>query len=449
MAWENQSFQWLVDFVIRQHINQLWVAFSGGRDSHSLLHWLAQHRHMLPLGTQIVAVHINHHLQSDADAWSQHCAQVTNELAIPLVQISEKVENLPRKSLEATAREVRYRAFRSLLTPSDMILTAHHADDQVETVLLALLRGAGPDGLAAMPRVRRLGQGYLGRPWIALSRQQIEAYALHHQLNFIDDPSNYQLDFARNYLRHTVTPILKRRWPSLTKTVYRSAVLTGQHAREVKRLYKQKLKFLLSDDNGLSIENWPHWSASERHLLLRIWLKNQGIIPPNFARLNAFSDSLSSSTDRQPQLDLATVTIRRFQLALYLVPKLPPLEPGPWNWSPESPFICNGFGELYTETAVVGLQPIESKDDFVLTRRQSGIYFRPLGRRHRQTLKKLFQEANVPPWWRERALLLHRNGELIAVTGLGVSADHVVTGGWQLVWKKPEIIANMPHFSRN
>jgi len=193
-----------------QGAERLCVGFSGGADSHSLLHALAElsQRETLP---PIVALHVNHGLHGNADAWAMHCGKVASELGVGFHQEVVSVE--AAASPEAQARDARYRAFEAFLEVGDVLLLGHHIDDQVETVLFRLIRGAGPSGLAGIPEHRSLGKGSLLRPLLGVSRAQIEHYARVNELNYLTDSSNDDRRFDRNYLRHEVLPLIEARWP--------------------------------------------------------------------------------------------------------------------------------------------------------------------------------------------------------------------------------------------
>ena len=205
------------------------IAFSGGLDSTVLLHLLADlaKHHSLPA---LSAIHIHHGLQAAADAWPQHCQSVCDTLGVPL--LIERVSVQPGASLERAARDARYAVFSALTQADDVLLTGQHRDDQAETLLFRLLRGAGVRGLGAMPQQRPVGQGTLIRPLLDVARTELERYAKAHQLRWIEDPSNQDRQFSRNYLRHQVMPRLTGRWPQAQASMARSAT----HLREAQGL---------------------------------------------------------------------------------------------------------------------------------------------------------------------------------------------------------------------
>ncbi|WP_373507790.1 tRNA lysidine(34) synthetase TilS, partial [Thiocapsa sp.] len=198
-----------------------WVAFSGGTDSTALLHAAVNRPDHSP-GT-LRAIHIDHGLHPDSPLWADHSCRICDALGVPIVLRRLHLTPIPGESLEATAREARYRALAAVLRPGDLMLTAHNQDDQAETLLLALLRGSGVHGLAAMPREAELGRGRLVRPLLDVPRATLEQYVRSFGLSWIEDPSNTSLRMDRNYLRNSIVPLLRARWPGLSATLSRSA----------------------------------------------------------------------------------------------------------------------------------------------------------------------------------------------------------------------------------
>jgi len=201
-------------------VNTLWVGYSGGVDSHALLHLVATSNVKTAYLTKVI--HVNHGISVHAHEWEAHCKNVCETLGLELITVRSTVEKDKGDSLEAKARECRYGAFESVFEKNDVMLTAHHQDDQAETLLLQLFRGAGPKGLSSMPSIRALAGGHLVRPLLNVTRDDIERYAQYHKLQYIVDDSNKDTTFDRNYIRHQVMPMIKDRWPSAAKALKRS-----------------------------------------------------------------------------------------------------------------------------------------------------------------------------------------------------------------------------------
>ena len=190
-----------------QEISKYYIAYSGGLDSTALLH--SMHSIELP----IHAVYVNHHLQKESDDWQHYCEKQCKQWEIPFSVLHAEILKKPQQSLEELARNTRYELLGNLLTDNEALITAHHQDDVVETMLLQLLRGSGPSGLAAMPECKQLTVGLHLRPLLKITREQIKNYAREYQLNWIEDPSNQDNRFDRNYVRNEVMPKLIARWP--------------------------------------------------------------------------------------------------------------------------------------------------------------------------------------------------------------------------------------------
>ncbi|HXH01719.1 MAG TPA: tRNA lysidine(34) synthetase TilS [Candidatus Competibacteraceae bacterium] len=440
------SFLDALQTLLTRHpeVRRLWVAYSGGVDSHALLHLLAQHRHELT-GRELRAVHVHHGLQAAADAWVEHCTAVCSQLGVALTVRYVDARPLPGASPEAVARQARYGALRGLLEPGDALLTAHHQDDQAETVLLALLRGAGPAGLAAMPEVAPLGAGLLLRPLLGVRRAAILDYARRHGLTWVDDPSNASLHLDRNRLRHEILPRLRQRWPEAGATLARSARLCAEAAAALEELAAADLAGIAgAAPDSLPIPALLALSAPRRRNLLRHWLKTRGLPPPSEAQLQRLlCDALESPRDREPLIHWPGAEVRRYRDRLYASAPLPPHDPGRrWSWSdPRQPLLLPGLGRLCLEPVVgqgLSVRRLAGRALSVAFR-QGGERFRPVGRAHGQELKKLLQEAAIPPWQRERLPLLWADGELVWVSGLGPAAGWTAAAGeagWLAAWQK-------------
>ncbi len=224
--------------------SRLVVAFSGGMDSSVLLHALVAY---FSSSISIVALHVNHGISSNAERWEQHCQSFCDTLNIPLIKHSVSLTH--RANLENEARQARYEVFRHYLLKNDALLLGHHALDQVETLFLNLMRGSGISGLAAMPAVASIGEGQMYRPFLHHNKETLEAYANEHQISYIEDESNADIRFNRNYIRHELLPVLRQRWPALQETLLR----TVSHCQEAEKSAG------VSPLRSLSGEKPRHW----------------------------------------------------------------------------------------------------------------------------------------------------------------------------------------------
>ncbi len=286
------------------------VAWSGGVDSTVLLHLLLRARRLRGARLTVRALHVDHGLQAAAAGFSRFCRATARRWRVPLRVVRAEVRPARGDSLEQAARVARRRAFAANLAPGELLLTAQHADDQLETVLLALLRGAGPAGLAGMPAVMALGAGRLLRPLLDARRDEISAYARAQQLAWVNDPTNEHTRFDRNYLRAHVLPPLRTRWPMLARTVARSARHCAT-AVQMQATAAARDLALAADGADLQIPVLRRWSAARRAAVLRAWIQAAGARAPNERHMHQIDAMLAARVDAHPLLRLPDLTLRR------------------------------------------------------------------------------------------------------------------------------------------
>lgn len=399
-----------------------WIAYSGGLDSHVLLHLCAWLREQTPGGPAFTAVHVHHGLHLQADAWAAHCERTCRDLNIPFFLLTVAACSKPGESPEEAARSARYRALQSLISPGETVLTAQHRDDQAETLLLQLMRGAGLAGLSAMPEYAEFGRGFLMRPLLHHSRQELQTYAQAHDLKWIEDPSNLDLGYDRNFLRHRVIPLLEERWPGLNKALGRTAGHCAEAQRLLKDLAADLCQAVRRPEGGLGVERLKSLRASDQRLVLRSWLHDAGYrMPPAVILERILHEVLPAAPDRMPKVTWSEGEVRRYRDGLFALRPRPPLDPAavmPWDGSSVLELPADN-GSLGVSMGVgAGVDPRRWKRDSITVRyRRGGEACRLTGRTGAHTLKKLFQEAGIPPWLRERAPLIYVGEELAAVAG--------------------------------
>lgn len=417
-------------------ISALKVAYSGGMDSHVLLHLLA-HCPQLRQQYRLEAIHINHHLHNEAQHWAEHCRQVCQHLDLQLTLIDVAIDHQKGDSLEAAARMSRYDALAQCIGLADCLLVAHHGDDQVETLLLQLCRGSGPKGLAAMAKLKIFSDGLICRPLLDYSRQQLAQYAKKYQLSWVEDSSNIDVRYDRNYLRHEVIPQLKSRWPSLNKTISRSARLCYDASTIVEQWAEQQLQALLSADGVcLMADKLKTKSMRQQKILLRQWLYSRGItIPSENKMMQILQTVVTSRHDANPIVLWSGGQIRRYQHMLYADKPLPLHYPQtilPWDLT-QILILPASIGQLSAVRQSGGMIFPEAKA-ITVRFRQGGESCSPIGRgRHR--LKKLFQEWQVPPWLRDKVPLIYCGEDIACVVGYCICSpfDNKTNAlGWQI-----------------
>lgn len=420
------------------------LALSGGLDSCVLLHLLVSLRH--ELAWELAAIHVHHGLQAQADVWEAHCRSLCEGYHIPFTGLRLALKPSPGVSLEALAREGRYLALAGEMGEGDLLLTAQHRDDQAETLLLQLLRGSGPAGLAAMPELARFGPGWLARPLLACPRDSLETYARQQGLNWVEDPSNLELRFDRNFIRHEVMPLLRRRWPSAATTLARSARLSGELLALARQEGDEDLgRVRREDPRKLSIAALRRFDSIRLRNLLRHWILSQGVTPPNSSRLERIERELvHGRRDAVPVVAWEGWETRRYRDDLLLLPGREELqEQAPLAWSGgDSLQLPNCLGRLISESGEAGLSEEHWRRARIEVRfRRGGERCLPVGQTHHRSLKKLFQEWGVPPWERGRIPLVYLDGELALIPGRLVCQPFAAAPGESAIrihWERGE-----------
>ncbi|NLR73951.1 tRNA lysidine(34) synthetase TilS [Leeia aquatica] len=418
---------------------QLWVALSGGLDSVCLLH-AAQHwakAHAVPLA----ACHVHHGLQAVAEEWVTFCEQLCSRWQIPLTVQRCQVARKGGESLEAVARRHRYQALYQ--TAEDVLLLAQHQDDQMETLFMQLLRGAGPEGLQGMASEQAVGTLRQLRPWLALPRQTLETYAQQHQLPWVEDPSNQDTRFDRNFWRQQLLPQLAQRYPAYRQTLTRSQWVQQDAAACLAELAEQD-RVTVAEGEGLSVAALLALPAHRQRNLLRhqLCVRHQQR-PPSWRWLEALREALQAvRPDALLQVSLpgAAGSVRVYRGVLYWVADFtPPREACDWVVQYGDTALPGWGGRVQVRATEQGGWPVAWLGQTLrIAPRQGGEVLKRHAKQPRQTLVKLWQAAGVPPWQRERTPLFHAEGHLVWVPGLG--HDHTLQGaadmpGLEVVWR--------------
>ncbi|MDH5407203.1 MAG: tRNA lysidine(34) synthetase TilS [Gammaproteobacteria bacterium] len=411
-----QLYQSLAQFPQTQ---RYWIAFSGGCDSHVLLHAMAALKTELS-GIQINAVHINHGLQAQANDWQQHCQSICEELSIPLQIIQVNAKAAKGQSQEEVARKTRYEAFKDVVQKGDVMLLAHHQDDQAETLLLQLLRGAGMKGLAAMPVCTDFAGGWLARPLLDFTRADIENYAEQNGLHWINDPSNRDQKYDRNFLRHSIMPVLQQRWPSVAATLSRSSTHLAEGADLLQQLAQQDWQNQQATDQRLAVKALRNLDIARRRNLLRYWLVEVcGLSCPDTKHLNRIvHEVLPAGPDSNPVVSWTGGEVRRYRGLLYAFePQVAASNTMMWQWDVQQPLNLQHQQLVSQLESGKGLSLDIRNKPVTVRYRQGGEVCKPVGRGHHHSLKNLFQEWGVPPWQRANVPLIYAGDEIAQVVG--------------------------------
>jgi len=412
------------------------LAYSGGLDSHVLVHLAARLRAEIPRRYEFVVYHVHHGLNVNADAWAEHCRRICRDLGLTCHVLRVNARPRPGQSPEEAARDARYRALEAIVGTGGVLLTAQHLDDQAETVLLQLLRGAGLSGLAAMPASAPFGAGSLLRPLLRHTRRELQDYAEHQGLEWIEDTSNTDLSFDRNFIRHQVFPLLRRRWPALATTLSRSAAHCAEASDRLDRL-AHDLHQAVRDPDGLTlnVSRLRRLDAVDRRAVLRRWLRERGFrMPAKAIAERVASEVLEARDDKMPVVAWPEGEVRRYRDRLYALPPGKPFDAGVrlhWDRSNALP-LPDGNGELRIEPSLEGglaRAAWESARTIEVRYRAGGETCYLPGRAGGHALKKLLQEAGVPPWERSRLPLIYLDDRLAAVADRWVCALYDAASG--------------------
>lgn len=416
--------------ALREHpAARVWIGFSGGRDSSALLRLSVEALAGLPQSARpaLGAIHIDHGLHPRSADWAAHCRDQCAALGVALRVSSLMIVRRRGKSLEETARDARWSVWEAMLAVGEQLWLAQHRDDQAETLLLALLRGAGVKGLAAMPRVRALGAGLVVRPWRDCPAAWIADYAESRALRWVEDPSNQDMAFDRNYLRQRILPAVRERWPAATRTIARSA----GHCAEAATLLDALSADWLAAARGslpasLSVSALRLLPPDRCRALLRRWCAERGFRVPDQRRLEQISrDLLFARADAQPLVAWPGCEARRYRDALFLIPPLPPPPTGfDQIWDPLGPLRLDGrLGELSLPVA-----PLVSPLRVVFS--QPGLRCQPRPGGPSRALKAIFQQHGVPAWLRPYVPLVLCGDQLLGIAGVALCDSRLPALRW-------------------
>lgn len=461
----------------------IYIAYSGGVDSQVLLHALSQLKKRGDIDNALAIIHINHGLSPNADKWQAFAQQQAALFDVEFYSALVDVEVKARQSIEAVARDKRYQALQSIASPNACILTGHHQDDQVETLLLALKRGAGIKGLSAMLPLMPFNppsQQVLARPLLHVARAEIEAYAKQHQLTWIEDESNSDIRFDRNFLRHQVLPLLTERWPSFNATLSRSVSHCQETQSLLAQLAEQDLEFAcaqqkdtgnelqskLSAEPKLNIEALRTLSKARFNNLIRYFLSLHQCAMPSEVQLEQVWQQLNAAVDKNPEVKVGANVLRRYRQWLYLTPDYSDLSEITLDCSAvfsaavkesgAEQAVCqlpDQLGEVYlnvvncdqalqsaslkrqkllanvpfssSNSNLLAILPPKSGQNITIKFSHQNPKCHPSYRDKPRTLKKVLQELEIAPWQRKRLPMLYYDNELVAVIGVFACNDFV------------------------
>jgi len=373
------------------------VALSGGIDSVVLLHYLHTH-----YPDNCRAIHCNHHLSKHCVKWSEFCKDLCNKLSIPYSNVDILIEN--ESNLEENARKKRYNSLLSDLKENEVLCTAHHQNDQAETILLQLFRGAGVAGLASMPKSKPLGKGVHYRPMLNIKKSEIIQYTKDNHLSWVEDDSNTDTNFRRNFLRLDIIPKLEVAYKNLAKTLTRSAKHQSEALQLIQALAKIDIQAhqLINLNHQINIQKLTRLDTLRIKNVIRYHLSSLEFLAPSDKVMKQILDLLSAKEDANPLVSWDKFEIRRFQGQLYFIN----------NQANQNEDFCPYHAEL------------KKLPNFSIRYRTEGQRIKLPGKKHSQSLKKVLQDANIPPWERSSLKMYYIEDELRAMERLG-RMEHV------------------------
>lgn len=423
--------------------NKFCIAFSGGVDSTVLLHVM---KNIIDEKSQIRAIHINHNIVDNSKVWSKTCKSICKNFGIDIEIISLEVTHIGY-GLEAAARDERYKKLKEKLYENEYLLTAHHEEDQMETVFLRMARGTGLDGLQGINEKYSFGEGIIFRPMLEVSKTSVMDYAKEHQLKWVEDSSNQDTHFDRNFLRKKIIPQFRERWPSIASSVSRLSQLSAQNIKILNQIAEEDIG-PIANMNELPLAKLLDKSFERANNMLRYIILANGMSIPSMKTLQ---DGLKEMLD--PETDKSVIAwkdycIRKYKNHLYFLSNSD-LEPNkvdvriPWEIG-KTVNLGENIGTI--EATFIhgdGLSIEKCKNKLTISYRQGGELIKPIGHRINKSLKNLFQENQILPWMRDKIPLIYYQDELVSVADLWFNQNYVASqneAGFVVNWHKKMII---------
>lgn len=423
--------------------NKFCIAFSGGMDSTVLLHVM---KNIIDEKSQIRAIHINHNIVDNSKVWTRTCKSICKNFGIDIEIISLEVTH-NGYGLEAAARDERYKKLKEILYENEYLLTAHHEEDQLETVFLRMARGTGLDGLQGINEKYSFGEGIIFRPMLEVSKTSVMDYAKEHQLKWVEDSSNQDTHFDRNFLRKKIIPQFRERWPSIASSVSRLSQLSAQNIRILNQIAEEDIG-PIANMNELPLAKLLDKSFERANNMLRYIILANGMSIPSMKTLQ---DGLKEMLD--PETDKSVIAwkdycIRKYKNHLYFLSNSD-LEPNkvdvriPWEIG-KTVNLGENIGTI--EATFIhgdGLSIKKCKNKLTISYRQGGELIKPIGHRINKSLKNLFQENQILPWMRDKIPLIYYQDELVSVADLWFNQNYVASqneAGFVVNWHKKMII---------
>ncbi|WP_422667568.1 tRNA lysidine(34) synthetase TilS [Buchnera aphidicola] len=434
----------MIKNIIKKYKNKLFlIAYSGGLDSTVLLHqlFLIQKNNIPDM--KIRAIHINHNLSPFSNHWLKHCQNKCKKYKIPLIIENIQI-NTTKNNLEERLRIKRYQIFYKNLLNDEILLTGHHLNDQCETLFLSLKRASGPTGLASMSIESMFGKKKIIRPLLEKNRNELKNWALYHKLKWIEDESNIDIFYDRNFIRHKIIPILEKRWPYFLKNCAHTANICRQETTVLNQFLKEDIQQYLTLDQSLKIKSFKHINPIKCHLIIRYWISLYIIKIPSYKIISSiYQQMIHGRIDSNPKIIINNNEIRRYKNIIYLIKTSISVKKIILFWHNTKKYLIlpNKLG--YLKQNYQGLSvPAPKKNELINIRFQYEGKILIIGRNKRRKLKKIWQEKNIPPWIRNQIPLLFYNNRFISALGVFViQTNKQEEKIWKISWQN-DILLN-------
>ncbi|CAL4319370.1 tRNA(Ile)-lysidine synthase [Buchnera aphidicola (Protaphis terricola)] len=410
----------MIKNIIKKLKNKLFlIAYSGGMDSTVLLYQLLKLKKTNP-DINIRAIHINHNINNYSKKYQKHCIKICEKNQIPL--IIEKIYLTITKNIESELRIQRYNLIYKNLLNHEILLTGHHLNDQCETFFLSLKRGSGPTGLSGMSYETNFGKSKIIRPFLHIKKKKLEIWANKNNLIWIQDYTNYNINYDRNFIRHKIFPILEKKWPFFLKNCFRTMTICNEENQLKKILLDEKIKKFLHFNECLNIKNFKNLQEELCKSLIRYWisLKNIKALPYKTIQ-KIYDEILCQPKKNNIRIILKKNEIRKYKNSLYFIKKQPNIKNKIifWHDTNNKLTLPNNLGYIIKNSKKEGFNiPIAKKTECINIRFQYKGKILILGKNKRQEIKKIWQEYNIPPWLRNQIPLLFYNNQLISALGV-------------------------------
>ena len=395
--------------IDKKKYNQFLVAYSGGSDSTALLYFA--NKMAKKYKVEIRAIHVNHNLNADSVDWENHCKYFCKKLNIPIIIKSINIVLKPGESIEERAREERYRVISSHANSKTIMMTAHHANDQSETFLYQLLRGSGVKGLSAMPDFKKILNGYHSRPFLNISKNTLMELVNFKELKYVIDNSNDNTKFSRNYIRKEILPKIKERWPSYSSTISRAANNVADAEKLNRDLAEIDIQnFLLSDDNKIStsVKNLDDYRFNN---VIRFWIKKNNFRMPSLEQIySIYLNVLNAGNDKTPFFSCSEYEIRRHNDYIEIMKPLKKHDSSKiYNWKFEENLVISNLSVNLSWKNLEERLGYNLNKDVEVKFREGG---KSIELSKNKNLKDYMRENKIPPWKRDRTLLIYIDKEL-------------------------------------